>query len=129
MSREEDDLARLLGRLASADAGDADADAWAARTREAVAPVLERRAAWAYRRRVAIALLAALLPLPVIVLYDRFVLETLYGLAETLLPQPLPVLAVGAYGLTALLLLGATYASIPLLVDRTGRGRRLTAIS
>lgn len=128
MSKEEDDFERLIGQLAKADTAALDCDAWAARARVAVAPVLERRAARAFRRRVAGALVAAMVPLPAIVAYDRFVLELLYGLADALLPQPLPMLAVGAYGLTALLLLGATYAAIPVLVERTARGRRLAAI-
>jgi hypothetical protein len=118
-----DDVARALGSRARMDAEGVDASEWSRRSLAAARPLLAVHARRAYRRRVAFALIAALVPLPVIALYDRVLLGWLYGVAETVLPTPLAVLAVGGYAAATSLLLALTYAAIPVLVDRMQFGR------
>ena len=118
-----DDVARALGSRARMDAEGVDASEWSRRSVAVARPLLAVHARRAYRRRVAFALIAALVPLPVIALYDRVLLGWLYGVAEAVLPTPLAVLAVGGYAATTSLLLALTYAAIPVLVERMQFGR------
>lgn len=118
-----DEAERLLSSLARADGGRADVTAWRRQCLTAVEPLLAANARREYRRRVASTLVAALLPLPIIALYDRVLLGWLYGIAEAVLPTPLAAAAVGGCAAAASLLLALTYASIPVLVDRTQFGR------
>jgi len=113
----------LLAPLASADGSGIAVAAWSRRCLTAARPLLAANARREYRRRVALTLVAALLPLPIIALYDRALLGWLYGIAETVLPTPLAAAAVGGYAAAASLLLALTYAAIPVLVDRTQFGR------
>lgn len=114
-----DGVARMLDSLARADDGAVDASSWSRRSLTAARPLLAAHARREYRRRVASALVAALVPLPIIVIYDRVLLGWLYGVADSVLPTPLATLAVGGYAATTSLLLALTYAAIPVLVDRT----------
>jgi len=120
LGRDEAEL--LLSSLARADGSGADVGGWSRQCLTAVGPLLAANARREYRRRVAFTLVAALLPLPIIALYDRVLLGWLYRIAETVLPTPLAVAAVGGYAAAASLLLALTYASIPVLVDRTQFG-------
>jgi len=114
-----DDVARILDSLARADAGAVDSSSWSRRSLTAARPCLAAHARRDYRRRLSFALVAALVPLPIIAVYDRAVLGWLYGIADAVLPTPLATLAVGGYAATTSLLLALTYAAIPVLVDRT----------
>lgn len=114
-----DGVARTLDALARADGGAVDASAWSRRSLAASRPLLAAHARREYRRRVTLALVAALVPLPIIAMYDRVLLGWLYGVADAVLPAPLATLAVGSYAATTALLLALTYAAIPVLVDRT----------
>jgi hypothetical protein len=113
------DVASMLDSLAGVDAGAVDASSWSRRSMTAARPLLAAHARREYRRRVASALVAALVPLPIIAAYDRVFLGWLYGVADSVLPTPLATLAVGGYAATTSLLLALTYAAIPVLVDRT----------
>jgi hypothetical protein len=114
-----DGVSRTLAALARADGDAADASAWSRRSLAASRPILATHARREYRRRVSLALVAALIPLPIIAMYDRILLGWLYEIADTLLPSPIATLAVGGYAATTSLLLALTYAAIPVLVDRT----------
>jgi hypothetical protein len=114
-----DDVARILDSLARSDAGAVDSSAWSRRSLTAARPFLAAHARREYRRRLAFALAAALVPLPIIAIYDRVVLGWLYAIADAVLPTPLATLAVGGYAVTISFLLALTYAAIPVLVDRT----------
>jgi hypothetical protein len=114
-----DGVARMLDALARADDGAVDASAWSRRSIAAARPLLAVHARREYRRRVTLAFVAALVPLPIIAIYDRVLLGWLYGVADAVLPAPIATLAVGGYAATTSLLLALTYAAIPVLVDRT----------
>lgn len=81
-------------------------------------PELAAMAAAAFRRRAALALLAALVPLPAIALFDVWVLHSVYTLVCMLLPAAVAAYLVLTYASVLLLVLAATYAAIPLLIAR-----------
>lgn len=120
------DFREVLRSAAVADSMDDEPGRWAGATVASVRSALAERARRTYRRRVAGALAAALLPLPLIVAYDGALLGWLHSLASRVLPEPLPTLAVSGYAGAAALLLAATYAAIPVLVEKTLSPRRMT---
>ena len=101
-----------------------DVEQWSARTRAAARPILAARARRAYRRRVASALAAACVPLPLVVVYARALLGWLYEGLARLLPAPFPDLAVASYAATTALLVAATFAAVPVLVELSMRTAR-----
>jgi hypothetical protein len=87
----------------------------------AAQPLLARNAqrhlAWTLVRALAV----ALLPLPAIVLVDFYVLQMVHDLLSTVLPPAISTYLVVQYGALLALLLAATYAAIPFLVERQAR--------
>ncbi len=69
-------------------------------------------------RRLVRALAAALLPLPLVIAADLWLLGWLYALFATWLPSGLAVYLVASYAATLLVLIGSAYAAIPLLLAR-----------
>lgn len=111
------DLAALRGRLeAGAPAVDVARLSRLAMAR--VAPELQARTRAVFWRRLARTLAAALVPLPVIAAVDVFALGWLYDLASTWLPNAVAGYLVVSYAASLLLLIGAAYAAIPLLLAR-----------
>lgn len=91
------------------------------RTLVAARPALRRRAAAVWRRRVATSLLLALLPLPLILAYDAYVLRAAYELLRMLLPSGVALYVLATYTAVVSLLFALTYAAIPvLLAQRAG---------
>ena len=88
------------------------------RVLQMVAPELARLAARAFRRRVALGIGLALVPLPAVLVYDAFVLRTIYALLSAVLPSALAAYFIGGMALSAAFLIAASYAVIPLVVDR-----------
>jgi len=84
-----------------------------------LAPELEARARAVFWRRVGRALGLALLPLPLVLALDALLLTGLYGLAAAWLPSGVATYVVLSYAVQFLVLIGAAYAAIPLLVART----------
>ena len=101
-----------------------DLDAWSKRTLIAASPILAVHAKRAYRRRVAAALAAACVPLPLVVVYARSLLGWLHDGLALLLPAPLPEIAVASYAATTVLLVAATFAAVPVLVELAMRAPR-----
>lgn len=97
---------------------DFDAALLSRRVAEMLAPELARLAARAFRRRVAFYLLLALVPLPLMLAYDAFVLRLVFGLLSTVLPQAVVLYLVASMALSGLLVIASVYAAIPLLVHR-----------
>lgn len=94
----------------------------------ALRPEMRARAARAFWRRAVAGVLAALLPLPIVLAADAVVLRAFHTLLSALLPATLAAFVIGGMALSALLLVAAAYAAIPLLVDRQlGRSRALPA--
>lgn len=89
-----------------------------ARTLAAAAPLLAVHARRASIRSVLGPVLAALVPLPVVVLIDVAVVQALYALLRAWLPAALCAFVAWNYALLLMLLLATTYAAVPLLVDR-----------
>lgn len=96
-----------------------DAAALSRQTFARLQPELQRHAIAAGWRRVAIGVLLALLPLPLVLAYNAYLLRLAYDFLSTLLPATLAAYFVLSYGASLLLLFAATYAAIPLLVQRS----------
>jgi len=111
---------RLAGLLDST-AVSIDAAALSQRVLQRVRPELERRAGAAWWRRVAAALLVALVPLPLVVAYDAYLLQMVYGLVSALLPSTVAAYLVLSYAAFLVLLFATTYAAIPLVLSRPPR--------
>jgi hypothetical protein len=93
-----------------------DATVLSARVLAAAAPELAARAAfWPRLVRV---LGISLMPLPVLVAANAAVVLWLYGIADAWLPHGLALYLAGSYAVAALVGLGLSYASIPLLLAR-----------
>lgn len=84
-----------------------------------LAPELQARAWTVFRRRLVRTLAAALAPLPVIAAVDVLVLAWFYDLAAAWLPSAVAVYLVLSYAASLLVLIGAAYAAIPLLLARS----------
>jgi hypothetical protein len=121
--RAESARAQALGQvLAAYEVGVPPADA-PARTLASAAPLLARRAAGtrALRRRVAWALVLALLPLPAIVFANVKLLMAAHGLLLSVLPPSASLYLIVCLGAGVALLLALSYAAVPLLASRRPR--------
>lgn len=83
-----------------------------------LAPELQRRADALFWRRLLRALAVALVPLPLVVIADLRLLAWLYDAAATWLPSGLVAYLVLSYAASLVVLIGSTYAAIPLLLAR-----------
>lgn len=121
---EAEPIVRALGRAFAADAAVTPPAALQARVLQAAAPLLAenaRRIAWsAVLRPVA----AALVPLPLVLFIDAYLVRTVYDVLRGLLPSALSTFLVLNYTALLALLLTLTYGAIPLLADRQVRLRR-----
>jgi len=115
-------LAQLHALLA-AGAVEPDATRLSERTVTRLLPELQRRAQAVFWRRFLRVLAAALLPLPVVLAADVWLLGWLYQLAAAWLPPSLATYIVVSYAVSALAVIGVTYASIPLLIARPIQAR------
>ena len=92
-----------------------------ARTLETAAPLLAAHARHAEARAWLRPLAVALLPLPVLVVANVVAVRLLHALLSIVLPDVVSTYLTAQYALTVLLLLGLTYAAVPLLADRQSR--------
>ena len=95
----------------------------AARVRAAARPLLAARRRHAERRALAAAVVAALLPLPLIVLVDVWALQAIYGGLSHFLSPTVSFYLVANYAAVLALLGALTYGAIPFLAERQARGR------
>jgi hypothetical protein len=110
--------ARRVGAAFAADVVPAIPPGLSARVLRAAEPVLaahRRRVDWL---RVAAAVAAALLPLPLILAVDWWIVTQLRVLLSTVLPDAVSLFLVGNYVALLALLLTLTYAAVPLLAGR-----------
>ena len=108
-----------LDRIAAALEATVPAIDAAALSRQAFAqlqPELQRRAMAVGWRRIAIGVLLSLLPLPLVLAYNAYLLHMVYDLLSSLLPAAIAAYLVLSYGAFLLLLFATTYAAIPLLM-------------
>lgn len=113
-------LEHLAARL-STSAVDIDSTLLSRRVLARLQPELERRAFAASWPRMLRGLLLALLPLPLVVAFDAYFLDLVYGLVSALLPAAFAAYLVVSYGALLVLLFALTYSAIPLLMMRSGR--------
>jgi len=97
--------------------------ALAPRVLAAARPLLAARRRHAARRALAAAVAVALLPLPLIVFVDVWVLQMIYGTLTRFFPATLSFYLVVNYAAVLALLGALTYGAIPLLAERQARGR------
>jgi anti-sigma factor RsiW len=102
----------------------APAPALAARVREAAAPLLAQHARLALLRTVGRAVAVALLPLPLLLLIDSYVVRAIYGTLRAVLPDALSLYFVVNYTTLLAVLLTLAYGAIPLLAERQARLQR-----
>lgn len=111
-----------IAALLDAQAVGVDAAAMAQRTFTLLQPEIGRLATQAMWRKVVAALLLALLPLPVVLACDAYLLGVAYQVASTLLPATVAAYLIFGYAAFLVLLFATTYATIPLFLA----GRRAT---
>jgi hypothetical protein len=93
-----------------------DAAALSRQTFAQLQPELQRRALAGSWRRVAIGVLLSLLPLPLVLACNAYLLHVVYEVLSNLLPAAIAAYLVLSYGAFLLLLFATTYAAIPLLM-------------
>lgn len=93
-----------------------DAAALSRQTFAQLRPELQRRALALGWRRMAVGVLLSLLPLPLVLAYNAYLLHVVYDLLSSLLPAAIAAYLVLSYGAFLLLLFATTYAAIPLLM-------------
>ena len=145
----DDRAVGVLEHLATCGACAADVDAWrglagalaagrppappaglAARVSAAAVPLLAQNAARARAARLALlrtvgrAVAAALLPLPLLLLFDGWVVRAIYGTLRAVLPDALSLYFVVNYATLLAVLLTFAYGAIPLLAERQARVQR-----
>ena len=98
--------------------------ALALRVRQAAAPLLARNASLALWRTVGRAVAVALLPLPLLLLIDSYVVRAIYGSLRAVLPDALSLYFVVNYTTLLAVLLTLAYGAIPLLAERQARLQR-----
>jgi hypothetical protein len=107
-----------LAALLDADAVELDAERLSRLVLARAAPALAARAQATFWRRMGRTLAAALVPLPLVVGIDLWLLGWLYALVAAWLPTSVALYVVISYAATLLVLIGSTYAAIPLLLAR-----------
>ena len=122
--RAEQAAVEGLARTLAAPPGPTPPPGLATRVLGAAEPLLARNARRAAGSILARALAAALLPLPVILLLDFYLVRAAFALLTTILPTALGAYLVFNYTATFALLLALTYGAIPIFVERQVRLRR-----
>lgn len=119
--RTELPAARAVARRLAADVVPPPSPALVPRVLAAAAPILAlqatrlSRAVWT---RIARAVAVALVPLPLVLLVNWFVVRTIHGVLSAWLPEALSLYLVTQYVVLIALLLGLTYAAVPVLAAR-----------
>jgi len=121
--RDEHPVLVTLARTLAADAVPLPADA-AVRLQRAAAPLLARNARRATWRSLVRVIGLALLPLPLVVALDAYLLRMAYAWLSAVLPDTLSLFLVLDYTALVALLLTLAYGAIPLLTERQLRLQR-----
>lgn len=127
-SADGDAIAAVERRLAAASPPAIDGAALSQRLLAAARPELARRISASYWQRFAAAVLGSLIPLPLVLALNALFVALLH---TVLMAIGLPTIAaylVVSYGALLVFVLGATYAAIPVLVERSA-GPRLMPLT
>jgi len=95
-----------------------DAGALSSLTLARASAELTARAQVVFRRQVSVVLLLALVPLPGMLIFGVYALRLAYQMIATVLPAAVAEYLAVSYGLSALVVLTASYATIPVLLER-----------
>lgn len=109
---------RRLGAVLAADVVPVPSPGLSARVVLAAEPLLAARRRAVDWTRVAAAIAAAILPLPLILAVDWWVVTQLRQLLSIVLPDAVSLFLVGNYVALLALILTLTYAAVPLLASR-----------
>jgi hypothetical protein len=82
-------------------------------------PELQRRARVVFRRQVTSAVLWAILPLPLVLVYDTYLLQLAHAFFSAVLPAAVATYLIVSCAAFLLLLFATTYAAIPLVLSRS----------
>ena len=107
-----------LSAVLDGDAPQIDAERLSRLAFARVAPALQERAGALFWRRLTRVLIAALVPLPLVIGVDVWMLGRLYAVVAAWLPVSVAAYLVACYGASLLVLISGTYATIPLLLAR-----------
>lgn len=121
--RADEQVVRHLGNALAEGAVPEPSRLLGARVLGAATPLLRlnaRRAGWADLTR---AVAAALVPLPVIIVLDAYLVRAAHAVLSAFLPGPLSFYVVFNYALLLAVALGLTYGAIPILAERQTRLR------
>src|SRR5262245_22120310 len=95
-----------------------DADRLTANASFLLRSALEANAADALWRRVIAALTLALAPLPLVLVYDAFLLRAMQSVLASLVPGTVATYVIFSYAALLALLLAGTYAAIPIAMGQ-----------
>lgn len=95
-----------------------DTSGLASRIRTALRPELERLSRRAWRRRVLVAVAAALVPLPLVVASEWLAIGLVRSALASLVPDAVVLWIVAGQATLLALLVSATYAAIPVVAER-----------
>lgn len=120
MLREAGCREKTAERLAAALRWPVDCDVaqLSARALMGASALLEERARAVWRRQASSVLIAALATLPLWLVGAAFVIEEIFGLLCGVMPTAIATYLVSTYAIVALGVVGATYAMIPIAIDR-----------
>ena len=107
-----------IAAVLDADVRELDAAQLSASTMARLAPALQARADALFWRRFTRALVAGLVPLPLVIALNAWLLPQLYELAAGWVPAIVAAYLVFGYGVSLLVLIAGSYAAIPLLLAR-----------
>ncbi|HYD49245.1 MAG TPA: hypothetical protein VEB21_12895 [Terriglobales bacterium] len=110
-------LERISASLRASEVG-VDCDRLTAGTLLCLAPAIETNAAEAFWRRVVTALVVAIIPLPLVLAWDAYLMRELHSFLQAFLPSPVATYVTFSYAALLTLLLAGTYAAIPLSAGR-----------
>ena len=116
MSTPEEPLEPRLAAAFAARRVAIDSAALSARALAAARPELALRAA--FWPRLARVLGFSLVPLPLLIAANATLVAWLYGVADAWLPHGLALYIAGSYAVAAIVGIGLSYATIPLLLAR-----------
>ncbi len=119
----DENVGKRLDTILAAAAAPAPPSGLHARTVTALHRELGRRAARAYRVRIAKGLLTAAAASVAVLGYDAYVLRFVYAILHDALPSTLATYLVVSHMASLALLVAGTYAAVPLLAELTGPPR------
>jgi hypothetical protein len=125
LCRRQVDALRMAAEVLAAGTPPGPPPALTPRVLERARPILAQHARaprpGAASSRLPWAIMAAVGLLPLVLIFDAYVLSTIHALLSTFMPTPLSTYIVFNLGALVALLVTLTYGAVPLLADRQAR--------